>query len=64
MVDKPKILLAHHPEPFNDYLEDPLKAPDLTLAGHVHGGQIILPYFGGLYNKSQGFSQTMIMDYL
>lgn len=55
MVDKPKILLAHHPELFNDYLEDPLKAPDLTLAGHAHGGQIILPYFGGLYNKSQGF---------
>lgn len=55
MVEKPKILLAHHPELFDQYLEDKEKAPDLTLSGHSHGGQIILPYFGGLFDKSEGF---------
>lgn len=55
MADKPKILLAHHPELFEEYMEDESKAPDLTLAGHVHGGQMILPYFGGFFSKSQGF---------
>lgn len=54
MADKPKILLAHHPELFEKYLADEIKAPDLTLAGHTHGGQIILPYFGGVYTRSQG----------
>ena len=55
MEAKPKILLAHHPEFFEAYLADPNKAPDLTFAGHSHGGQVILPYLGGLFNKSQGF---------
>lgn len=55
MKSKPKILLAHHPEYFDKYLEDESKAPDLTLAGHAHGGQFILPYFGGLFTRTQGF---------
>ena len=54
MIDKPKILLAHHPEYFDKYLEDADKAPDLTFSGHTLGGQIVLPYFGGLITTTQG----------
>ena len=28
---------------------------DLGLAGHVHGGIIVLPFFGGLYPNEEGF---------
>lgn len=55
MVDQPKILLAHRPEFFKEYLDDKTKAPELTLAGHTHGGQVIFPVLGGLYSPGQGF---------
>lgn len=55
MKEYPKILLAHHPEYFEDYLVDKEKAPDLTFAGHTHGGMLRLPYFGGLYGPGQDF---------
>ena len=28
---------------------------DLGIAGHVHGGIIVLPFFGGLYSNDEGF---------
>ena len=31
---------------------------DLGLAGHVHGGIVVLPYFGGLYSDEEGFLPT------
>ena len=40
MQKQPKILLAHHPELFEDYLMDLTRAPDLIFSGHAHGGQI------------------------
>lgn len=52
------ILLAHHPEFFDNALE---YGVDLTLAGHTHGGQMVLanqalvpvgtPYVKGRYEK-------------
>lgn len=50
----PRILLAHHPEFFEDYLKDTAKAPDLIFSGHAHGGQVILPFTGGLFAPGQG----------
>ena len=36
-LDGYKLLIAHHPEYFADYLRD--QAIDLTVSGHAHGGQ-------------------------
>lgn len=46
------VLLSHRPEYFEMYTEYPI---DLALTGHAHGGQIRIPFIGGLYAPSQGW---------
>lgn len=46
------ILLSHRPEFISIYSEHDI---DLTFSGHAHGGQIRLPFIGGLYAPNQGF---------
>lgn len=46
------LLLSHRPEKFDIYVKYGI---DLVLSGHAHGGQIILPFVGGLYSPNQGF---------
>ena len=46
-----RILLTHRPEYMNIYKTFPI---DLVFAGHAHGGQIRLPFIGGLYAPGQG----------
>lgn len=45
------LLLAHRPEYFSLYAQC---GADLTLSGHAHGGQVRLPFIGGLYAPQQG----------
>lgn len=45
------ILMSHRPELLHIYGKYEL---DLVLAGHAHGGQIRVPYIGGLYSPHQG----------
>ncbi len=44
------LLLTHKPHFFDNYLQ-----ADLILAGHAHGGQVRLPWIGGLIAPGQGF---------
>ncbi len=46
------ILLSHRPELFNMYVESGM---NLVFSGHAHGGQIRLPFIGGLFAPDQGF---------
>ncbi len=46
------VLLCHRPEHIKVYAENNI---DLALTGHTHGGQIKLPFIGGLFAPNQGF---------
>lgn len=45
------VLLSHRPELFEIYVES---GADLVLSGHAHGGQLRLPFVGGLVAPNQG----------
>lgn len=46
------VLLSHRPELFDVYVAHNI---DLVLSGHAHGGQVRLPFVGGLASPNQGF---------
>lgn len=49
--DNYTILLSHRPELFENYVDNEI---DLVLTGHAHGGQIRIPFIGGLIAPNQG----------
>ena len=54
MGDKkePVLLLAHRPEYFPLYVQS---GADVVFSGHAHGGQIRIPFVGGMVAPGQGF---------
>ncbi len=50
--DSYNILLSHRPELFGMYIQTGV---DLVLSGHAHGGQVRIPFIGGLAAPNQGF---------
>ena len=45
------VLLCHRPELFPTYVKSKV---DLVFTGHAHGGQVRVPFIGGLYAPNQG----------
>ena len=52
-TDNCRICLTHYPELFNKKLLG--NNIDIAFTGHAHGGQIRVPYVGGLYSTGEGF---------
>ena len=50
-----ELLIGHNPEYFKEYVK---WGADLTVSGHVHGGVVKVPFFGGLISPS--FRYTFI----
>ena len=46
------VLLSHRPEAFHLYTQTGF---DLVLTGHAHGGQVRIPFVGGIIAPDQGF---------
>ena len=55
----PRILVSHTPDIYYDVKED----VDLILAGHVHGGQVRLPFIGSILVPSEYGTRFACGDY-
>lgn len=54
-TDAFRILLEHRPASFTDAIYPAGFEPELALAGHLHGGHVILPFLGPVYGANSGF---------
>lgn len=57
-TDRFKILLSHVPEGLLLWKSMEYWKVDLVFSGHVHGGQVRIPFIGGLYDPEEGFFPT------
>lgn len=54
-TDRLKIMMAHRPDSFIFGDASSSWNIDLVVSGHNHGGQIVVPFKGGLYGGDQGW---------
>ena len=54
-TDNYKIMMAHRPDSFIFGNASEIWDIDLVVSGHNHGGQVVLPFVGGLYGGDQGW---------
>lgn len=54
-TDNYKIMMAHRPDSFIFGDASKVWDIDLVVGGHNHGGQVVIPFLGGLYGGDQGW---------
>ena len=54
-TDSLKIMLSHRPDSFVFGDASKVWDVDLVISGHNHGGQVVIPFLGGLYGGDQGW---------
>ena len=54
-TDRTKIMLAHRPDSFIFGDASKVWDVDLVISGHNHGGQVVIPFLGGLFGGDQGW---------
>ncbi len=54
-TDRIKIMLSHRPDSFIFGDASEVWDIDLVVSGHLHGGQVVLPFLGGIYAGDQGW---------
>ncbi len=54
-TDSLKIMLSHRPDSFIFGDASKVWDVDLVISGHNHGGQVVIPFLGGLYGGDQGW---------
>lgn len=54
-TDSFTLLMEHRPGAVTDKILNWGYEPDLCLSGHLHGGHVILPFFGPVYGANSGF---------
>lgn len=54
-TDSFKIMIAHRPDSYVFGDSSQVYHIDLVVSGHIHGGQVVIPFKGGLYGGDQGW---------
>lgn len=54
-TDNCKIMMAHRPDSFILGEASATWDVDLVISGHNHGGQVVLPWLGGVFGGDQGY---------
>lgn len=54
-INRAKVMISHRPDSFIFGDASSYWDIDLVVSGHVHGGQVVIPFLGGLYGMDQGW---------
>ena len=54
-TDNLKIMMSHRPDSFIFGDASKVWDIDLVISGHLHGGQVVLPFLGGVFGGDQGY---------
>lgn len=58
-----RIFVAHRPDSFYYSDASEVYSIDLVVSAHIHGGQVVIPFAGGLYGGDQGWFPKYVHGY-